>query len=525
MAHGPNKIVALALFAAALAGARGAAVAAEPGFSVRLEKPVYRNTLFSTMPDRRIVVCRGEDPTGQTNGPVSVQLRTGEKDELLAEGPLAAVGDRYTFDAAKLRLKAGTYRLLCDAASPRGGTPLELPLTILSPNGKGNEVWFDGDGICHVNGRPFYPIGLYHLEDHIDNVNRQQAAAGKPGVTYDQMYRRAKAHGFNTAVVFPIDWEREDPFMELAARHGLMQIRYVWGSLDNGQFDERIKRFRQHPNLLAWSTMDEPKEEWMHVVMERDWQRLRGGLDPYHPVQVAQCYSDWFGRTAATCDLPSPDIYPLYPAGTDPWWQKLPGWQPQWKASLRLVSMYLEYMRAAIGPHRPLWQIVQGSGGEKPILVPTPEQYRNLVYQGVCAGVRGTLVYAYTCPDATVNGQQYWVEQAPELWESMGKVNQELRELEPFLLAPGGTFYRCHAAPDLRILARQVGHRVCLLAVNIGESPQNLTLDLGPEWKELREKWTHGSVPLTNGQLHAAFAPFSVKVYEGLTTTTAPIKP
>ena len=63
-----------------------------------------------------------------------------------------------------------------------------------------HEVIFNSDGVCLVNGTPFFPLGLYHLGHTIDQVNEGNARAGEPTVTWEQMFERVAAKGFNSAV-------------------------------------------------------------------------------------------------------------------------------------------------------------------------------------------------------------------------------------------------------------------------------------------------------------------------------------
>ena len=49
------------------------------------------------------------------------------------------------------------------------------------------------------------------------------------------------------------------------------------------------------------------------------------------------------------------------------------------------------------------------------------------------------------------DGRHWWIENAPQLWEGCAKLNEELKELYPVLIAPGGHAGRRRTddAPDV----------------------------------------------------------------------------
>jgi hypothetical protein len=64
---------------------------------------------------------------------------------------------------------------------------------------------------------------------------------------------------------------------------------------------------------------------------------------------------------------------------------------------------------------------------------PTPSESRNMLYGALAAGVKGVLYYTFY--DGTlINGQVTLNQQAPALWDEIGKQSKEINRLAPFLL-------------------------------------------------------------------------------------------
>lgn len=261
-----------------------------------------------------------------------------------------------------------------------------------------------------------------------------------------------------------------------------------------GQWEKIIERFKDHPAILAWATMDEPHER--HLFKQgREMYAWINEHDPYHPIQMAQCYSDMYRATAAMCDILSPDHYPF---NVDPWWKNMPWWKDRYQSPTRITTRLYGMVRAVLGANRPMWPVVQLNGGDRPVKLPEPKHIRLQIYQAIIAGARGMLFYAYVCPDTRQGDRRFWVENHPEIWNAVGKLNQELIDLEPVLLAPGGEVLKCkgqgNSAADIRAMVRPIGQEACLFVVNIDAHQQAGTLTL-PAGYTSASRWFDKQAP------------------------------
>ncbi len=468
---------------------------------VELVEPAYKASIYSTQPHKRIVLRVSKKVELLGDAPITIALHDPEG-KVLAEQVVRDAGESAVFDAVELA--PGRYSI--KAVTELYGHPIQqtAAVTVLPP--ADHEVMFDVDGICHFNGRPFFPLGLYHVGGRLDEINMVLASRGEGELTKQQMFESVKAKGFNLIV----PWNVGDASnLEMAARY---DMKVMQGSDRSGEgFVQWIKQIRHHPALLAVAIVDEPWTE--HVFNEaRRRYAVMQELDLYHPVQITECYSDLYAAAAATCDLLAIDSYPLR---DNAWWAQMDWWDGErWQSPLRLVSRYTEQGMAVVGPRRPLWWVVQAFGYGS-WQIPTGQQVRHQAYSAIVGGARGLLFYAYASGETNEAGDIWWIEDHPDLWEACGQLNEELHALMPVLLAAGGeASLRCDGADDIRYLKREVGDTLYIIAVNIGETEQRFDVAV-PEALRNVKRWGDGrEVKLTSGRLVETFEPFDIAVYE-----------
>ncbi len=76
---------------------------------------------------------------------------------------------------------------------------------------------------------------------------------------------------------------------------------------------------------------------------------------------------------------------------------------------------------------------LQSFSWSKKGIFPTPSESRNMLYGALAAGVKGVLYYTFY--DGTdIKGRVTLNQQAPALWDEIGKQAEEVSQLAPFLL-------------------------------------------------------------------------------------------
>lgn len=463
---------------------------------VRLElvAPAYRSTIFSTQPDKRIVVrlTHFDGPLKRVLAKVRVTLwsTTGKS---LGESFLEEVGQEAVFDATGL----GPGRYTVSYATSAGGSNEEAFIVTILPSAP-SEVYLDAEGVCIVNGERFFPLGLYHVGNETGHLNVDSAIAGDPALTEEQNFALVAAQGFNTVVT--VDTQRE--YLDLASKYGMRVLQFA--SMGGGELERSVRAQKEHPALLAWSLNDEPQLDVIVKYELLDRYKQMRAYDPYHPVWVAQ-HSD-FVHGVFTYDIVAAEHYhwDVMTIGRRGRLAVLPGTtQRVWRA------------RSAVRPGQGVWLVTQAMGGDVYVVV-SPAELRNRHYQAIVGGARGILTFTYTFGERMEDGLHWRFDRhSPDLWASCGALNHELRSLLPVLSAPGGEYnLRIDSAPDIRYMRRQYAGRLYVIAVNIGRKPQRFELEIPSGRSRARLVIEDRVVAVPDGRLVHWLDLFGARVYE-----------
>jgi hypothetical protein len=281
------------------------------------------------------------------------------------------------------------------------------------------------------NGDPFFPIGIYWLrKETLAEVKQLRFNSG------DYYYKLADA-----AVEDLMDAATEEGvaiLLELSDHIRNLEVP------DTTAIYEKVKRYRDHPALLAWYLVDEPADAAVKPTDTMQiYQRIRV-LDPYHPVSLVNNRPHTFADYIGSSDVLAIDPYPV----------------PNYAISR--VSDYARQARWASMTQKPVWLVAQAFGGvEHWPRAPTAAELRNMVYQGLAQGVSGVFFYRY-CSEDERNIQPH------PLWREVRRLARELETLSPVLMAEDRTAMarRVGGTGDLQIMIRETNREYYLIAVN-----------------------------------------------------------
>ena len=221
-------------------------------------------------------------------------------------------------------------------------------------------VSIDPSGWCLVNGRKFFPLGMY---------------SGEVKETWMREYAKAP---FNCVVPY---WPVTQEALDICWKYGIMMI------VDARCHKEREKnrafvKYKDHPALLAWYTNDEkPAAEIPALLEDYEFFKTR---DPDHPVfAVMDRWHDLRGFTP-TCDVLGVDPYPVN------------------EKPVEMIADFVKRCQAAVGSVRPFWNVPQAFPwsnyrkleGDKGRF-PTEEEIRSSCRQHLDGGAKGLVFYAY----------------------------------------------------------------------------------------------------------------------------------
>lgn len=320
-------------------------------------------------------------------------------------------------------------------------------------------VRIDRHGRCLVDGRPFFPFGMYTKK--MDAVELDA-------------YCEAP---FNMLVNYTLlDKDQLDLIAGrgLKVLYGIGAYYYNYGS-DQARFkseDEAdafvadiICRHRGHPALLGWYTCDEMPMSFIPALERR--YRLCKALDPDHPAWIVLDRPVNVGQYLGCFDVVGSDPYPVGGMGEN--------------AHLSLTGEWTELTKAQTLGMKPVWEVPQAMNwgwyrtpdtGQS-YRYPTEDELRNMTWQCVAAGANGIVYYCFHTMRRVLS--------ADALRTEWNKVLTVSREFAPFL----GVFLSAEAHDALKdapkgVFVRnwRVGDEEWALAVNGREEPQPVALGL-----------------------------------------------
>ncbi len=411
-----------------------------------------------------------------TTVPVTVELRRGGAvlDRLAAN----VVGQEVTGAFAADTLPAGRYELVARWLDPVGGADSLIAVCEkFAPAAREVKIDLFSQSLL-VNGEPFFPIGLYWLREEVLAPMRQlHFNAG------DYYY---KLRGEEVAAL-----------MDAAAVEG-MQILLEMTEYarrkpepDYRAIAALVKRYRQHPALLAWYLVDEPDETKMDPASALAIYELIRELDPYHPVYLVNNRPHTYAAYSDASDILAIDVYPI----------------PNYPISQ--VGDYMERARWTSLERKPVWLIAQAFGGvEHWPRAPTARELRNMVYQGLVGGAKGVLFYRY-CEENERHIQPL------ALWREAQHLAAELAELGPVFLQGEHRLAAQPTSGEIAVAIKEYKGAFYVFAVNVAEDSRRLDLRLEGLPPMGRAEVLGGqAVPtLANGRLAAELGPLGTAVF------------
>lgn len=309
------------------------------------------------------------------------------------------------------QLAAGRYTLavgLLDAGGRRAGEPTTATFRVAEPVPR--KVTLDDAGRLIVEGKPFFPLGLYL------------------GPTEDEHLARIAAAGFNTILCYGYG-AGKDPraYLDRAAKHGLKVIYSIkdfyegsaWypkqgAASDLDQMRQYITELRDHPALLAWYINDELGPPWMPKLQAA--YDLVCDLDPDHPAFQVLCVPSQNALYYGVTDILGVDPYPVP------------------RHPVTMVGEWMDTARAAMWRAKPVWcvpQIFQWANYSKDPKdrEPTLGEKRAMAYLALIHGAQGLICYSYY--DLLKGGDKAVFERR---WREVSAIAGEVAKLIPVLL-------------------------------------------------------------------------------------------
>jgi len=334
------------------------------------------------------------------------------------------------------KLKPGSYAVQFQTQSDE---PLKTiyPAYIFTTVADRKPAALTADGTLLWNGKPFFPIGMYH-------------AGG------DDNYKLLAENGFNAVQGDAVlDLDKFKASLDLAQKYGLavdvplyngMKVK---ANLANSL--EKVKRFADHPAILDWKIFDEPHihpDGGVAIDIPSAYRALKAA-DPNHPFELTLNSAATQQFWSNFCDIVQPDVYPL----------------PRFPVTK--VSDMAKGAHELMQPWQNLSMVLQSGWVADLSNQPSFEQARSMVYLALINGAKGIWWYSMHDPD--------WDLTKTPLWPHMKEINAEVKVLsEPLMLGENVTV---QVSNPVQASAKKYQGKLYVLVANPIDKASDVTLN------------------------------------------------
>ena len=348
--------------------------------------------------------------------------------------------------------------------------------------------YIDGYNRFILDGKPFFPLGLYVVQSLTDTSQLDEIADSP----FDTLMNYNVNDGTDAAIA---------KYLDLLKLKNLKLVFSLKDYIGHGQEDmdiitHKVNTFKNHPAIISWYMNDEYGLEYLPELEVR-YQKVRE-LDKNHPVWSVHWNTDWLVAEAHTTDIVGVDPYPI---DNNP---------------ITLVSQMAD---AAEKSGKPLWLVPQifdwrdyphdlrASTGRPP----TREEMRAMSYLAINHGAKGLIYYSYfdIRDDADYKTR----------WKEIKEIASEIDALRSVFLSIDQTNDNdivCDNA-DIDFKLMREGSSYYLLAVNtkkdtVAAVSFRINLAHKPEVISVSFE-ADRQVAVNNGSFTDGFSPYEVHVY------------
>ena len=337
-------------------------------------------------------------------------------------------------------------------------------------------VTFDRLGRTIVDGKPFFPLGMYW------SVSKPYHSYQLPVIDATTIKTFVKGP-FNSVMPYKQPTREQ---MDICQANG---VKVIYPSYTK----DVIAAFRDHPALLAWYVNDEKGIDHLPDLTRRYLAVKENDLD--HPAWMCVYQYGQIRDLMPTFDCMGVDPYPIPSSEI--------GIAYTWAKTAHDEAMGM----------RPLWQVPQafqwasfrkdGKGR-----MPTREEMRNMTWQGIAGGANGLSFYSYT-----------YLMKSPttpfdKAFADVCAVAQEVKDLVPVLLSDGTPPAFSARDGQLAVRTWRKGRKLYILAVNRTREDLKGTVSIDADFANAKPIMGEGFVKADGRVLSFAMKPICQTMLE-----------
>ena len=393
--------------------------------------------------------------------------------------------------------KSNVHRLQVEGKDYSGKRFQDSRLILYDKEATENIVTMRDDGFVLVDGKPFFPIGLYAVWKREFNGNN-----------IDKAFKDLKAAGFNFAHTYNASRNADfAEFLNTADKYGFK----LWITPGSDMINNIIRE-RHHPSILAWYIGDDTHTYFSPEDVKRNHD-ICHSLDNAHLTtqadgtgpRGASHYEAFIGST----DSFMPEIYPVREDKPDA--KEVP-------TVIRDMKTIYDDLSRNGSPVKTIWAIIQHFDGWGWKRFPSFDELRAMSYLSIIHGAHGITWYTYGGYN-----QNHGVTSTPEHWHEITTVAGELASIQnqlcsrhakeqPAVTILSGPKTDALEHPSVTCLLKDNDGPKILLACNSSTEAVQAVIDI-KEFKTAKVLFEDRSVDCANG-LKDDFKPFEVHVYE-----------
>jgi len=471
-------------------------------YAITLQKPYYRNMIYSSMQISEII---GKVKTGLSVKRVIINLK--QNDKSIFSKDLANNSDTISFSIPAENMVDGKYKLEAVLFGTKGKIAtsfIEISKVPKAPM----EVIQREDRNFYINGKVFFPIALWQivsLKNDDDASNLYYAA--RQGVNlYIQgcanettaLSSLDRAQKYGIKVFLSLGYPRDTKGDQLK----------IWKIRMANILTEKVKN---HPALFGYFLIDEPA--WAGKSLNNLTKAYEGfkDLDPYHPVWINAAPRgsiEVHKQYSKAADIYGLDIYPVpYPGGHSGMEDK----------GLTCVGKYAQMYYDAVGQNKAIWMALQGFSW-KQLSVENPVDNGYPTYTE-------SRFMAYDALLNKANSVGYWGAQYilnPEFYDVLFNVTKELQEMSGFFVNAKLVKMLKLKGTHIKYYEYVVNGKKYIIAINLYNEIEKFTINSDFTANELIVFQENRKLTLTNGVINDTLEPFGVHVY-GTDKLPAPV--
>ena len=301
------------------------------------------------------------------------------------------------------------------------------------------KVWIDSRKRLVVEGKPFFPLGMYFGRSTKEELDIYTQAA------------------FNTVFC-----NSSIKSLDLVHAQGLKAIVNTASFVEPEKLERVLHELKDHPAVLAWYTNDEmppglvPRQAMLQKVYRR--------VDPDHPT-----YSVLDKPWQVRLFMPTFDVIGMdpYPIGNH-------------RGGIDIAYGWAETCSRQSFGMRPMWQVPQAfdwrwyrDGLDEPeFRFPAPDEFRSMTWQAIAAGANGLMYFSF----GSMRSRMKKPGEFERHWSYVKDTVAEVAKYVPVILSDGKPSKVAGASKAVPIRVWRYDGKVWILAVNTLRKPARVTL-------------------------------------------------